>query len=505
VRIEPLEGACTLDSFTFAASPLSQIGGSITASNFAELLTDVRAEVFRDERLVFSGTTRNPVNGKWSVSGLPPGSYRIRLTAAGWKPREITTAIHRAGQKVDVGVVVLGLEPALQSKLWYGPFGYGHSASVVPASTFTARIGSSGYLTAASLASPYRVVPLTFKTESPSTSDAGDVTFAVPPGTPHDMYALRMVFQYGKSEYQAELAQSVAVREPLPEKFHIAGVGHMNTWGQQTSEYLAKVATMAQLAGARTFMIANEVNAIYIAGAMKDLRIPYLAARGNHSMARWDDFFGPRTFAMDDGPQRFVVFNDLPDQSWRDPGDLLAAREAATNRVLLAYEAFMPIAAIEQSRVDLLFDGHSDENHPDRAKFPAGLLHMRAPGQETMRWIAMDRQGLDPRARTTLDVPVLNIPHDGPAPLRAEYSNRNDGTAGTQTVRLINETGTAFEQARLRLVLRAEARTGGEYAVSGGRVLQSFLSDDGKVRVLDVEVAVAANSVAIVGAAPLPH
>ena len=45
--------------------------------------------------------------------------------------------------------------------------------------------------------------------------------------------------------------------EPLGESFFIAGCGHMNTWGQQTSEYLAKCAELAQLAGARTLLIAN--------------------------------------------------------------------------------------------------------------------------------------------------------------------------------------------------------------------------------------------------------
>jgi hypothetical protein len=282
----------------------------------------------------------------------------------------------------------------------------------------------------------------------------------------------------------------------------------MNTWGQQTSEYLARVAETAQLAGARHLLIANDVNPLYIAGALRNLRIPYLVTNGNHTVGRWLEFFGPRTFAVDDGPLRLVAFNDRPDQSWRDVEDLLVGRPGATSRVVVAYEGYAPVEMIRRSGVDLLFDGHSTGDHPNRAEFPPGTLQMRAPTQETMRWIAMNHGGLSPTVTATSGtvqeiqglgaksgVPLLEFPRTGPAPLRVEYSQPNDGSAPTVTATVVNETDITFESARLRFVLRA-----GAASVTGGKVLQSFVSDDGKVTVIDVELSVRRRSTTTVQA-----
>ena len=81
-------------------------------------------------------------------------------------------------------------------------------------------------------------------------------TFQLPKDIPWDMYDLVLSFETKKGAVQRIAGQAVCVRPPLPKEYHVAGCGHMNTWGQQTAEYLTRVAEVTELAGARTLVIA---------------------------------------------------------------------------------------------------------------------------------------------------------------------------------------------------------------------------------------------------------
>jgi hypothetical protein len=81
--------------------------------------------------------------------------------------------------------------------------------------------------------------------------------------------------------------------------------------------------------------IANEVNAVYIAGALKGLRIPYAITAGNHTMARWEDFFPQHCQTLDDGPIRIVSFSNVVTTSWSEVRERLTDRPDATARILL--------------------------------------------------------------------------------------------------------------------------------------------------------------------------
>ncbi|PYV07676.1 MAG: hypothetical protein DMG07_27880, partial [Acidobacteria bacterium] len=389
-----------------------------------------------------------------------------------------------AGEKIDLGAIVLPFDRDL---IRYGSYTHPSISAkrqrmfnTTPGGSFDTEIELPGPLESARLVSRFKTIDLqvedTHQTTTVHThSPLHTLTIKVPPATPYDMYTL-------ETRFKGAGGGQICVREPLPEAFAIAGVSHMNTWGQQTSEYLARVAELVQLAGARALLIANEVNAAYIAGALKELRIPYAITAGNHTMARWDDFFPQRCQALDDGPMRIVSFSNEITASWSEARDLLIARKDATARILLCYEAFPPLDLIRDGRVKLLFDGHSGENHPQRGQFPPRTLHMRAPSYESVRWISMTHDGLAPSLLSPEDVPSLRVPREGNLPLRVEFSAANNGTARALTARIINETGIRFPGARVRLVLRA-----GNYTVSGAKVLQAFHSDDGKVTVIDVE------------------
>ena len=480
VVVEPVGSLAAIDGFRLATEPLNGLFGSLFATGYSELLTDVRVDLFANDQRVRTEYVRSPVTGTFELWGIAPGTYRLLITAAGWMPHEIPEIVIRGrGQKLDLGTIVLARDPRCGDRDLQERHGsrFGRSVSVSPGQSFTTKINFGGsLLPTARLVSPFRAIDVkvtdTRKLDFGRWNDVGVATFQVPSSAPHDLYDLRLTYETKGGTRTNVLAQAVSVREPLPPEFHVAGIGHMNTWGQETAEYLARVAEVAELAGARTLLVSNEVNAAYVSGALQNLRIPYLVTRGNHTMPRWDEFFGATSQAHDDGPLRVVTFGCWPYESWHDAGRLIQERPDATNRILLCYEGYAPIDLIRDGQVDLLFDGHSDTTHPDGPLFTPGTQQLRAPTQETIRWIPMTHERISPDVRSAADIPALNVPRLGPAPLRVNFSAANDGSSTLQTAVIANEYPHRFPHARVRFVMRA-----GNYRLDGGRVLQAFPSD----------------------------
>ena len=313
------------------------------------------------------------------------------------------------------------------------------------------------------------------------------------------MYDLELSAGEEADASRMRLSQAVCVREPLPKTFFLAGCGHMNTWGQQTSEYLRKVAETAQLAGARALLVANEVNAAYVAGALKDLRIPYVVTRGNHTMPGWDSVYAAPCAVSDDGPMRIVTFSEFPREPWENVKFLSNERLDARCRVLVCYEAYLPPDLASAANLDLVFDGHGEVDHPARRLGKGGAWSLRSPSQHAIRWIPMSKHGVVHPGASDAEAPVLFIPREEQAPLRAAFESPNDGTATGQTVTVSNEFPVDFPACRIR----ADSRRNSSGAISddatgAGKaacsVLQSFDSDDGRFTILDVEAAVKAGT-----------
>jgi hypothetical protein len=505
VTVEPVGGFAVVEAFRTTNKPMAGLWGTIVAKDYSELLTDVRADLFQGDRLVRTEHVRNPRSGGFEILGLRAGTYRLRIDAAGWIDATLADLkIEGPGDRLDVGGVALAREPRCGGRDGQDRPGpqFGNSVSVSPGGSFTAPVNlPATKIKRAKLRSRFKSIELAVSSSKKfplgNWNDAGEATFQVPKDTPWDMYDLVLSFEMKQGDLERISGQAVCVRPPLPAEFHVAGCGHMNTWGQQTADYLARVADVAQLAGARTLLIANEVNAAYVSGGLSDLRIPYVVSRGNHTMARWGDFFGESSRAHDDGPMRIVDFGRWPYESWEEVHALFRNRPTATNRVVVCYEGFAPIALIREHKINLLFDGHSDVVPAGREALPPRTFHMRAPTQDTLRWIPMTHDGVASAIKANADVPVLSVPRTGPSPLRVAFEFPEDGSAGQQAATITNGFATEFPHARLRLVLRR-----GAYQVTGGMVLQAFDSDDGVQTVLDLEIRVAAKSSVAVRATP---
>ncbi len=503
ITVEPVGGLAVVDAFRLSNQALAGFYGTIVASEYSELLTDVRMDIFQGQRLVRTEYVRHPRTGDFEIFALPAGDYRVQITAAGWQPEVIESVkIKAAGHRVDAGTIILKREPRSgggDAQDRPSPR-FGHTLCATPGGTITALVNLPALtIKRAQLQSKFKSVDLTVmsirKLPIGRWNDVGEATFQLPKNIPWDMYDLVLTFDTKQGEVQRISGQAVCVRPPLPEQYHIAGCGHMNTWGQQTAEYLARVAQVAELAGARTLLIANEVNAAYISGSLADLRIPYVVTGGNHTMPRWHEFFGSSSRAHDDGPMRVVDYSRWPYESWSEVETLFRGAPKATNRIIVCYESFAPISLIRDQNIKLLFDAHTDDPHADRKDFPPRTFHMRAPTQETLRWIPMTHQGIDPAVKSNADVPVLAIPRTGPSPLRVTFEVPNDGTANEQIATITNDYATEFPHARLRLVLRR-----GVCRITGATVLQSFDADDAMRTVFDLDVRVSGKSAVVIRA-----
>jgi len=505
VTVEPVAGLAVVEAFRFSTRPTAGFFGTVVAEHYSESMTDVRVDLFQGDRLVRTDYVRQPRGGAFEIFGLAAGDYRVRIRAAGWVDQTLASVkVDGHGHRADVGTIVMTRDPragGVDGQDRPGPR-FGHSMNVQPGTTFTAVVNLPTLpIKKAVLRSRFKTVELpivaTRKYPIGRWNSAGEATFQLPKDIPLDMYDLVLSFDTKAGEVSRTSGQAICVREPLPAEFHVAGCGHMNTWGQQTAEYLARVAQVAELAGARTLLIANEVNAAYISGGLMDLRIPYVACAGNHTMPRWNEFYGTGVRAVDDGPMRIVEFGRWPYDSWGEVERLFRTRADATNRIVVCYESFAPAALMREQKIGLLFDAHSDDAHPEAEAIPDRTFRMRAPTQETLRFIPMTHDGLTPSVKKNADVPVLMIPRTGPAPLRVAFAEPDDGTAARQTVTITNDTEIAFPRGRVRLVLRR-----GTYRADAGRILQSFDADDGARTVVDLEVAIPAKSTVTVAVAP---
>lgn len=492
IVVEPVDGIAVVDAFRFSEKPLAGFVGTIVATDYSELFTDARIDVFQNETLIRTEYVGQPRSGIFEIFGLAAGSYRLHIRAAGWIDATLSNVtIEGPGHRPDLGLITLARDPRCGGEDGQVRPGarFGNTISVSSAESFQVLVNLPAAIKRAQLQSRFKSFDLevTASRKFPlgQWNDMGEATFQLPKHVPDDMYDLIVSFDTDYGEVRHVSGQAVCVRPSLPAEFHIAGCGHMNTWGQQTAEYLTRVADMAQLAGARTLLIANEVNAAYISGALRDLRIPYVVTQGNHTFGRWEDFFGSVGQARDDGPLRIVDFGRWPYESWNPVEAAFRQRPEATNRIVVCYEGFAPISLIKEQDLDLLFDAHSDDVHADQREFPPRAFHMRAPSQESLRWIPMTHEGLSPEVKTNVDVPVLTIPRAGPPPLRTAFQFAEDGTADQQVVTITNDYPIEFPQARVRIVLRR-----GTYDVSGGTILQTFDSDDGNHTIIDVTAQV---------------
>src|SRR5262245_7332779 len=70
IIVEPVGGLAIVDAFRFTKKPMAGVTGTIVATDYSELLTDARADLFQGERLVRTEFVRSPRSGMFEIFGM---------------------------------------------------------------------------------------------------------------------------------------------------------------------------------------------------------------------------------------------------------------------------------------------------------------------------------------------------------------------------------------------------------------------------------------------------
>ena len=156
--------------------------------------------------------------------------------------------------------------------------------------------------------------------------------------------------------------------EPLPlqrrnidegEPLVLICFAHVNIWGQESAEWLSRRVDWINSQKPHAVLDANEVNPLYVAGALRKLRCPWLTCSGNHSMAGFDEAIPAANRTLTLAPAHLLtaggeIQGDMP---WERVLSQFAERDKL--RIVCSYEPYVPVALLERQRIRFFFYGHS--------------------------------------------------------------------------------------------------------------------------------------------------
>lgn len=447
-------------------------------------LTDVRAIVTQDGRLVRSQLVRNWMTGQCRMAGLPAGAgYAVEIRAAGWESHRFADVVLAAGKEIVLAPVYLGRRPDST----VSGVEYPHTsrpAIVKPGESFAARFGKEGARTVtvglerragpAVISRPLRWV----ENVAREHDGRAEGTLTVAPDTRPGLYDL-IVSVGARRRFSA---RAVSVVGALPKNPMFVTFGHLDTWGQEQAEYLERLADVSNLIAPDLVLVSNEVNAAYAAGALSRLRMPYLITFGNHRVSGHEEWYGQPVSVTDFGPD-WSILNHTP--TWH--GDLTGTRELLESRsekgcrIINAFESDAPVELLDRFRVPYIHDAHGG----GQRIMTMGKTPTQRAGKENsssfrvVRFDGCKAVSFTYAGHATAPIPMARTAPA--APLRVAYNG--------STARIDNEWEQAFPQVRVQFVLPA-----GAYTVDRGSIESIANNDDGQFTVLSVRVDVAAQS-----------
>lgn len=467
----------------------------------ARYLNDVRAVVSRDGKVLRNMLVRNWLTGQCRIAGLPAGSnYRVELIAAGWHTHILRDIAVAAEKETELPPVYL--RRAADSATAGVEFPRaGQPAIVRSGESFPARVVLGGAALssvelrrrAGPAAISRRVVFREDKAREYDGRSEGTVT--LPAGVPPGLYDLvfRLSGDAGRSA-----PRSVYVVAEYPKNPVFVTFGHMDTFGQEATEYLARLAGLSNLIGADMVLISNEVNAAYALGAFALLNMPHLVTFGNHEVAGHEEFYGNAVSMVDYGPDLGILnFSHAWHGDLSHAHALLESRAKTRCKIINAFEHDAPVEEmLDRYRISFLHEAHG----PDPKVMRIGRTPTQRAGKANSESFRVVRfAGCRPVSFTYAGHASAPIPfpRHRPVPMQLTFSPANDGTQRTVTARIANRWEQAFPNGRVVFVLPK-----GEYAVDGGRIESAIVSDDGRFVVLSARVDIPASAAVQVTAKP---
>ena len=467
-------------------------------------LTDVRAILTREGRVVRDTLVRNTLTGSCRLAGLPPGTgYTLEVRAAGWRTFRADGVEVRAGGETVLPPVYLTREQDVpQDAFTYPSFGY--PAVRRPGEIFRARFeGNRSEIRSVRLVRRQGPAVISRRAEFVEDKAAAfyyhrEGTVSVPADTPPGTYDLEVELSGDRGSETLRSPRSVAVVARFPADPVFVSWGHLDTWGQYQAEYVERLAAVANLLAPDMVLVSNEANPAYAAGALYALEMPFVINFGNHRGPEPGPWFGDPVGAVDFGPAFTVVnFGRAWDRGVADVDALLSARAGVRTKILNAYESNAPVdTLLDRHGVALIHYAHGP-GPPVAALGATPTIRVGKSSSESFR-IVRFKEGRPAsytyRGHATAPWP---FPRGGRAPVGVTYSPGNDGTHRTVTAHFHNEFEETFPDARAVFVLPP-----GKYQAPGGRVESSVASDDGKYVVVTVRFDLQAKGNLTVGVSP---
>lgn len=451
-------------------------------------LVDVRAVLTRQGEVVRNTLVRNWLNGRCRLAGLPPGDgYTLHLTASGWKPHAVSEIEITAGSEAAVPPVYLKRDPRTRANKVRFP-SMGHPVIRLPGDPFRARLVVYQN-EVESLRLVRRVGPATISREIALEEDVSagfyydrEFRATIPDDTPPGLYDLVATIRSKEGHVGTLMSpRSVNVLNAYPRNPVFMTFGHLDTWGQHQSEYLHRLAGIANILDPDMVLVSNAVNAAYVSGALSDVNAPYVVTFGNHKFPGHERWYGETVGAVDFGKAFSILNFGL---YWHDDlskaDALLSEREDARVKVINGLESNAPVQSfLDKHSVAMIHDGHG----PGAKIMEMGAtptVRIGKVSSESFRLIRFQNGKVASATYLGSEVDPIPFRRDDPAPVRIEYSPANDGRSDAVTATVINDLEEAFPNCRAVFVMP----WGEEFTIDKGRIESVTMSDDGSFAVV---------------------
>jgi hypothetical protein len=461
-------------------------------------LVDVRARLKRGDTVVRDALVRNWQTGLCRLAGVPPGDdYVLEIDAIGWLPQRIDGIHIDAGQQTPLPQVFLERQPRTRAHGVRFPT-VGHPVVRQAGDSLRTRlvvyndkVDSIFLRRTVGPAVISRALAVREDTAAAYYYDQEYVA-TIPADMPPGLYDLIATVRTETDSWTVDAPRSVHIVGDMPADPVIMSFGHLDTWGQYQSEYLQRVAALADILGPDLVLNSNAVSAAHASGALVDLHVPYAITFGNHQIHGHEYWYGNPVGSIDFGDALAVLnfghyWHDDPSQAYA----LLEQRRRTRLKVINAVEPNAPVASLlDEYNIAFIHDAHGPG---DRVALMGNTPTQRAGkmNSESFRLIRFAQgrvvsatYGGDPQA-------PFPFGRSAPLPVRIEFDGPNDGTRTELTASVHNDFVDALPNSRVVFILRA-----GTVDVQGGRLESAIDSDDGACTVITVRCDLPASGTA---------
>lgn len=503
-RLDGDDSGCRIESFFAWNEPRGELRFRVNGDANTHLV-DCRAIVRRGDVVVRNSLVRNWLTGQCSLAGLEPGdNYSLEVRAVGWLPARSRRFVIRHGTVTEVPAIYLRRDPSTVTSRFRFPR-LNQQAIRKAGETFPARfLGYSSTIDEVTISR--RVGPAVIsrvcafkENETAAYYYDREVDVTLPSDTPSGVYDLAVQTTGGRRTGYCESPRSVHVVREYPTDPVFVTFGHLDTSGQNQAEYLERLAAIANLLAPNAVLCSTACNPAYISGALAKLDMPYVINFGNHQFPGHEAWYGDPVGAIDFGSQLSILNFGHPwhvDKSRAEV--LLASRSGTAVRVINAFESNAPLDFLDRHQIRMIHDGHGTGSKvADLGSTPTRRIGKS--NSESFRVVRFRDGRVESCTYNGHETAPIPFAREAFPPLSVSFNSPNDGTQTSISATVTNRLADAYPNGRVTFVVPA-----GAYGVTGGRLESQILSDNRRLRILNVRLDIPASGSVDVSVVEIP-